>query len=336
MDIPRLDAWSLHCFVVLVRESNVTRAGAVLGLSQPATSAILARLRELFHDPILVKTSSTMVPTSRAIRIAARAQVLLDEMREVLKPTEPEFDALAFTGNIAIAATDYMRLLLIPPMMRMLQEKAPGLTVTVHNADRTRIYERLERADVDIGLGPQVVTSGRLHYCELWRDKASCLVRNGRKNWVHPLSPEEFAGMGHIRVVPSRPSYFDDMLDKALLPLGLRRRVILSERSFLMLPCILEATDLIATVPARFASYACQRNHLSMFEPQFSLGEMSLGLFWHDRIHKEPLFRWLRERICELTITGTALRAGPIGSEEATLPAAENASAAAGKPPAVN
>jgi hypothetical protein len=103
-----------------------------------------------------------------------------------------------------------------------------------------------------------------------------------------------------------------------------------------MLPCILEATDLVATVPARFASYACQRNHLEMFEPQFSLGEMSLGLFWHDRIHKEPLFQWLRERICELTMTGAAIKAGLTGSEGATLSAAENAFAGANKLPVLN
>jgi DNA-binding transcriptional LysR family regulator len=300
MDIPRLDAWSLHCFAVLVRESNVTRAGAALELSQPAASAILARLRELFQDPILVKSSSGMVPTPRAIDIAARAEKLLEDMQDMLRSAEPAFDPGRYTGSMSFVATDIVRLLVLPGLMKILQDEAPAITVSVHNADRTRIHERLERGDVDLGLGPQVVSTGRLHYKELWRDEATCLTRAGTAATRADLDARGFAALAHIRLVPSRPSYYDDLLDKALPQLGLRRRVAISERSFLMLPSLIEATDLVATVPRRFAHYVCARSDLEMFEPPVSLGPMSLGLYWHERTHREPLFRWLRGRIGDI------------------------------------
>lgn len=297
MDIPRLDAWSLHCFTVLVRESNVTRAGAALELSQPAASAILARLRELFQDPILVKSSSGMVATPRAIEIAARAEKLLEDMQDMLRPAEPAFDPHRFTGSVSFAATDIVRLLVLPHLMKVLQSEAPALTVSVHNADRTRIHERLERADVDLGLGPQVVSTGRLHYKELWCDEAVCLTRAGSAASHARLDAQRFAALAHIRLMPSKPSYYDDLLDKALPAMGLHRRVVMSERSYLMLPSLIEATELVATVPRRFARYACERSNLEMFEPPLQLGPLSLGLYWHERTHREPLFRWLRALI---------------------------------------
>ena len=306
MDIPRLDAWSLHCLAVLVRESNVTRAGAALGLSQPAASAILARLRELFHDPVLVKSSSGMVPTPRAIELAARAEKLLDDFQDMLRPAEPAFDPGQYAGSVSFAATDIVRVLVLPGVMKALQAEAPGVAVSVHNADRTRIHERLERGDVDLGLGPQVVSTGRLHYRELWRDRATCLARADAAAALARLDAGRFAALPHIRLVPSRPSYYDELLDKALPAMGLRRRVVMSERSFLMLPSLIEDTDLVAVVPRRYARYACERGRLGMFDPPVDLGDMSLGLYWHERTHREPLLRWLRARIGNIAGTPPA------------------------------
>lgn len=300
MDIPRLDAWSLHCLVVLVRERSVTRAGAVLGLSQPATSAILAKLRVLFQDPILVKSASAMVPSQRGIEMAALAQRLLADMQDLLRPSASVFDAAKFVGSVSFAATDIVRLLVMPPLMQVLQREAPGLSVVIDNADRTRIHERLDRSDVDLGLGPRVVSTNSLHFRELWRDTAICLASAARVEDLARLDAKGFAALGHIRLVPSKPSYFDELLDRALAQVDLRRRVVISERSFLMVPSLIRSTDLVATVPRRFAKHACQLGELGTFELPMPLDEMSIGLYWHERTHREPVFQWLRERICDV------------------------------------
>lgn len=299
MDIPRVDAWSLHCMAVLVRESNVTRAGAALGLSQPATSAILAKLRVLFQDPLLVKSASGMVPTPRAVELAARAERVLDDLRGMVS-ADQSLDPAKLEGKAAIAAMDLVRMLVLPQLLAVLQRDAPGLAISVHDADRTRIHERFEHAEVDLGIGPQVVSSGRLHYRELWRDTPACLVREDHPALDEALTVERFAALTHVRVVPSRPSFYDDALEKALTDRGLKRRVQVAERSFLMVPRLLEATDLVAVVPRRFAADACERHPLRTFDAPLALPELSMGLYWHERTHRDPTFQWLRQRIAAL------------------------------------
>ena len=299
MDVPQVDGWSLHCLAVLVRERNVTRAGAALGLSQPATSAILAKLRVAFQDPLLVKSGPAMVATPRAVELAARAQRVLDELR-AMTSAGPAAEPAGFEGDVAIAAMDLVRMLVLPRLLEALRREAPGLTITVHDADRTRIHERFEHADVDLGIGPEVVSSGRLHYRELWRDSAACLVRAEHPIEDVSLPLERFAALEFVRLLPSRPSFYDDALDRALIEHGLKRHVVVSERSYLMVPRILKVTDLVAVVPSRFAADAIVRHPLRTFRPPVALPALSMGLYWHERSHRDPRLQWLRQRIAAL------------------------------------
>jgi|694.fasta_scaffold70060_3 DNA-binding transcriptional LysR family regulator len=300
MDVPRLDAWSLHCLAVLINERNVTRAGALLELSQPATSAILAKLRILFGDALLVKSSTGMIPTPRGLELALQAEQVLEGMRRMTQPSETDFDAFSFKGSVAIAATDIVRLLILPELIKVLEVEAPGLTLKLSNADRTRVHERLERAELDMGLGPQEVSSGRLHFRELWTDSATCLMRTDVIAPNEKLTLDKFLQLSHIKLVPSQPSHFDDQLDKLLFLEGKRRNVAVLEPNFLMVPSLLSASHLVATVPKRFADRVCQSADYQQYVPPVTLGQMSIGIYWHERTHKESLFRWLRARICAL------------------------------------
>lgn len=305
MDIPRLDAWSLHCLVVLLKERNVTRAGAILDLSQPASSAILAKLRITFQDPLLVKSSKGMVPTPRALDLAAHAEKILENISRMMQPSELGFDPSTFKGTISIAATDVVRLLVLPELLSALKIEAPGLTVKITHADRTRINERLERAELDLGLGPHDVPSGRLHFRKLWTDRAACLMRAGVIAGGHTLQLSDFLKFSHIKLVPSQPSHYDEILDKALLSAGKIRDIKVMEPSFLMVPSLLAASDFIATVPQRFADLVCKDPRFENYEPPIDLGELCIGIYWHERTHQEPIFKWLRSRICKLSIANT-------------------------------
>lgn len=296
MDIPRTDSWSLHCLVILVRESNVTRAGAVLGLSQPATSAILARLRVMFQDPLLVKSATAMVPTPRALELASRADRVLEELRSMVR-TQHALDPATLDLEVSVVAMDLVRVLVMPRLLSLLQTEAPGVVFRFQEADRTRIHERFEHAEIDLGIGPEVVSSGRLHFRALWTDEAVCMAREDHPALSAPLTLEAFAALDHVRVVPSRPSFYDDAVDKALQAQGLRRDVQATERSYLMVPRLLEASRSIAVVPRRFAQDACERHPLKTFAPPVPLPPLCMGMYWHERTHTDPAFQWLRQRI---------------------------------------
>lgn len=301
MDVPRLDAWSLHCLVVLINERNVTRAGAILELSQPAASAILAKLRIIFQDPLLVKSSNGMIPTPRSIDLALYAEKILKDMSQMIQPSDLDFDPFNYKGTISIAAADIVRLLFLPEFLKVLGIEAPGLSVKIIQADRTRIHERLERGELDLGLGPQDVPSGRLHFRKLWTDKAACLIRGGVICGDQPIQLAEFLKLSHIKLVPSKPSHYDDLLDKALVLLGKSRVIKIMEPSFLMVPSLLAEGDLIATVPQRFADLVCKDPRFSSYPLPIDLGSLCIGIYWHERTHQEPIFRWIRSRICKLS-----------------------------------
>ncbi len=293
MNIPRLDAWSLYCLVVLVRERSVTRAATVLGMSQPAASAMLAKLRQLFNDPLLIKSSSQMMPSERALHLAQTAESLVGQMQSMLA-TQGPFDPKNFSGNIVIVAVDYMRLLAVPTLARVLEKEAPNVTLTVREANRIHIHEWMERADVDLGLGPGVVPSGRMHFKQLCNDQAVCIARTDHPAFREPMTPERFCSLRHVQITPSRPSFYDGAIDKALSNIGLKRNIVLSERSFMMIPHIIKETDLVATIPRQLAIHVCAGHNLALFNSPLDLPGMKFGLYWHSRAHQDPLNRWIR------------------------------------------
>jgi DNA-binding transcriptional LysR family regulator len=295
MDAPRLDGWSLHCLCVFVREQSVTRAGAVLGLSQPAASAVLAKLRMTFGDQLLVKSNSRMVPTPRAMELLQQSERLLQEMRLMLEP-ETNVDPARFAGSVTIAAIDMARALLFPGLLEHLSTEAPGVTVRVHEVDRTRIHEQLENGSVDLGIGPSRVPTGSLHYRQLWVD-SPILIAAPSTLEAAATNAQALCSFRAAVVMTSRPSFYDDELDKTLAVLGLRRNVAVIEKSYLMLPLLLERGGLVAIVPGQFGRYAVQRHALAMRDCPIELADLKVGLFWHERTHRDPMFRWIRDRI---------------------------------------
>lgn len=295
MDAPRLDAWSLHCLAVFVRERSVTRAGAALGLSQPAASAVLAKLRTSFGDPLLVKSASGMVPTPRAVGLGRQCERMLHEMRLMLEPeaTPPA----RFEGSVTIAAIDTVRALLWPSLLPLLAAEAPGVTVRVHEVDRMRIHEHLENGTVDLGIGPSSVSTGRLHYKELWADHPVLMAGRSTIDGGNVLSAEQLCSLRSAVVQPSRPSFYDDQLDKALAAIGLHRKVALIEKSYLVLPLLLERCQLVAVVPALFGLHATRWHAVSVSDCPIDLAELSVGLYWHEKTHRDPMYQWIRERI---------------------------------------
>ena len=318
MDAPRLDSWSLHCLAVFVREQNVTRAGAVLGLSQPAASSILAKLRTTFSDPLLVKSPSGMVPTPRAIELRRQCERLLDDMRAML---EANADLARFQGTVTIAAIDTARALVLPSLLQLLAAEAPGICLRVHEVDRTRIHEQLENGSVDLGIGPSRVATGRLHYKQLWVDRAVLVASRSRLESVI-VDAERLCDFQGAMVQTSRPSFYDDELDNALAAIGLMRRVSVVEKSYLMLPLLLEHSRLVAVVPERFGLYAMQRHAISITECPVKLPELSMGLYWHERTHRDSIYRWVRERItsCMPITLATSTESGERVSQERQNP----------------
>ncbi|WP_345248142.1 LysR family transcriptional regulator [Pigmentiphaga soli] len=298
-NVESIDVPLLRAFRALVDESSVTRAAHLLGMSQPAMSAQLKKLREVFRDPILTRTAGGSRPTERASdligpvrEVLRRIELLAASPAEGLAPSDYQL-------TVKITATDYAQRILLNRILAPMREKAPGVRLEFRRADRTQVREWMEQGLVDLGIGPMTVPSGRLHFRRLYRDNALCILGPGTLAADMPLTLDAYCGLAHVRVVPARESYFDDAVTRRLAKLGRKRQVVLTVPDFLALADIVRGAPVGATVPRTLLQMDGHADGFDVRPLPFSLPDMQVGLYWHDRTHNSAVHKWLRAIITE-------------------------------------
>ena len=290
-DIRRIDLNLLVALEALLEEQSVTRAADRLALTQPTVSAMLARLRTLFGDPLFVRTPRGILPTPRATALAPRLKQWLAEARALV--ADEGFDPATADLTVSISANDYIQSALIVPFIRRLRREAPNARLAVRSPQLGDMAAMLADAELDLCITtspemPDADLRSRL----LYQERYVCVVRSG-----HPLKPkravtlEQFLAYPHAMVSPTE-GRFVGPVDRALAALGRRRRVVLSAPGFLILPEILATDDVIAVVPERVL---CGRmTGLRTFAPPVAVQGFDVVMLWHERLHQDPAHRWLR------------------------------------------
>lgn len=295
-DIRTLDLNLLKALDALLDERNVTRAAERLALTQPAVSGMLTRLRESFDDPLFVRAQRGMVPTARALELAAPLKQLLGDLESLLQP--PAFDPATATMTLRIAATDYALSAVVVPFLEALRLQAPGIRVAVLPVDDARLQGQFERGEVDLALVTPESSPGDLHARRLFDEDYVCLLRAD-----HPaarkgrLSLDSFCALDHA-LVSYAGGAFRGVTDEALAAVGRERRVSLSVSNFLALPEILRRSDLLAVVPRRLTAHA---EGLVVLDPPLAIPSFTKLLAWHERAHRDPGQRWVRELLFSCT-----------------------------------
>ncbi|MFC0139157.1 LysR family transcriptional regulator [Erwinia mallotivora] len=287
-DIRTMDLNLLKALDALLDERNVTRAAERLALTQPAVSGMLTRLRDCFSDPLFSRTQRGIVPTPRALELAAPVKQILSDMDALLQPGvfEPENATLTLT----IAATDYALKAVVVPFIARLRPLAPGVIVSVVGVDYSQLAGQLERGDVDVALITPDTTPEGLHARNLFDEEYLCVMRHDHSDAAGVLTLERFCELDQV-LVSYTGDKFNGATDRALALLGRNRRVVMAVNSFLMLPEILAVSDLIAVAPARLMvatpGMVCKT-------PPLTIERFSKTLVWHQRTHHNAAHRWLR------------------------------------------
>jgi DNA-binding transcriptional LysR family regulator len=276
----------------LLVEKSVTRAARRVGLSQPAMSNALARLRALFADPILVRAAKGMVPTPRADGLAAPIREALSTVERALAP--PAFDPRTAHRTFTIATVDTNEVELVPKLIARLATEAPAVDVRVippaRGANPTALLES-ETADIAV---MAVKPVGPPLRAEAWyRERFVCIARKGHPALRGRLTLPRFCALAHVLIAPygNPGSYVDD----ALARLGRRRRVAARLSSFLSAPVLVAESDLIATVGSRLARRAAAWLPLQILDLPLRLPEVEIGAIWHPRVEHDAGHRWFRE-----------------------------------------
>lgn len=277
----------------LLAERNVTHAARRLNLSQPALSAQLARLRQLFGDPLLLPAQRGMIPTQRALDLQEPLRRALEEVRGVLVAGST-FDPAAADLTVSIAASDYGQYAVLMPLAVALAGEAPGLRLAFRTLDAANLAGQMERGEVDLALMTPQTAPDRLRMRILFEERYVAIARRDHPAIGAGLDLDTYCSLDHVVVSPQGGG-FAGPADAALAAHGRVRRVALSAAGFLIVPELVERSDMVALVPERIARDRADR--LQVFEPPVPVPGFGLALVWHDRTSDHPAQRWLRARL---------------------------------------
>jgi DNA-binding transcriptional LysR family regulator len=297
MDSKRLDLNLMVTLEALLVEQNVTKAAARLHLSQPAVSAQLSRLRDVFDDPLLIPAQRGMTPTAKAVELLDPLRQALDQVRATVV-THRSFKPAKARLTVAIACTDYLQAAVVKPLVVQLRTRAPGVRVALRNLDIAQLEAQMAGGDVDLALMTPQAAPPSLRTKHLFDERYVLIGRRSHPRLRKGITIEDFAQLEHV-IVSLRGGDFVTPVDEVLAALGHRRNVVLSAASFLFVPEIVSQSNFVALVPERLVHGRADK--LKLIDCPFPVEGFAVGMVWHERSHGHSGQRWIREAIASLT-----------------------------------
>jgi DNA-binding transcriptional LysR family regulator len=284
----------------LLTERHVTKAADKVGLSQPAMSNALSRLRAMFSDELLVRTATGMTPTPRALELVDPLSQLLRQAERVLE-SDAGFDPQTTKRTFTIRMSDILSCLLLPQLM-VQSRNAPSIGYNVLHLPPARTIDALERDEVDLAISMGLDHSNAIRSEQLLRDRMVCIMRKS-----HPIAASEtisfddFIAQEHMKVSmsPTDVRFVDDVLGEV----GRERKIVLNVPHWLVVPHVLRRTDLIAVMPGQLAAVLMDAD-LKMFEVPFESAPFSWLMYWHRRYDQSNANRWLRNHVQTVCVGG--------------------------------
>jgi DNA-binding transcriptional LysR family regulator len=304
MNISKIDLNLLIYLDVLLREKNVTRAASQLNITQPAMSNGLKRLRTLFNDPILVRTSDGMVPTERARALAPSIRKILLELEEALQGEE-EFNELKSQRVFRIMASDYAASTLIPTLLRALNKVAPNITLDIMTPSDVTFHD-VEAGKIDMAINRFDELPQSFHQKAIWRDSFSCLL-SADSPLVNKFNLNAYLGTKHVWVsktgfgvgVGMDPKDVQKLgwVDEALARLGKKRDIKVFTRNYHVAMQLAYEDNLIATLPTKAALLHKNDSNFTILKPPFEIPDIELKMIWSPLLHHDASHIWFRQLV---------------------------------------
>ncbi len=289
---------------VLLRECNVTRAAEELGISQPAMSNSLRRLRDLFTDPLLVRTSSGMVATARAMELQPLVRNVLIAAEEVILP-KAEFNPTESDRIFRIMASDYTECTLLPTLLKCIRQLAPGVCIDVLTPSDVNFHD-VENGKVDLVINRFDTLPQSFHQIHLWEDSFSCVVSATnpvKDNW----NLDTYLNSNHVWVsktgmgvgVGMTPDDVQRLgwVDEALSKLGKKRSIGVFTRHYQAAVRLATQQDLIVTLPSLTVQTISNKDDVVVLRPPFDIPKMRLKMVWSPLLQYDLGHKWMRQLI---------------------------------------
>ncbi|WP_437725581.1 LysR family transcriptional regulator [Sorangium sp. So ce861] len=295
----RLASLDLNLLVVLdelLRSQSTVVAAKRLGRAQSSVSHALGRLREVFGDPLFVRTGTALRPTSFAEELAAPLRAQLDALEQLLEPTagvEPSRLERTFT----LSAPDWAVVLMLPPLMARLRREAPGVDIVLRSF-RMDVDRAVQSGEIDVALGVRFQPLSGLVMQRLLEEPFACIAHRDHPDLGEHITLEAYAAAAHVLVAPYELP--GSPLDDELARLGHRRRVVLRVPHFSAALFVVAQTDLIATLPSSFVHATAPLLCLRVIEPPLAIPPFSFSCLFSATRQKDPAHVWLRRCVSEV------------------------------------
>lgn len=304
MELQDLDLNLLVVFNQLLVERRVSKVAENLGLTQPAVSNSLARMRKLLGDELFLRTPAGMEPTPFAEQLAESVTYALGMIHSALNQRS-SFDPSTSTRPFTVGMTDIGEIFFLPTLMDRLRRQAPGVSFSTVRNTAVNLKDEMEAGKVDLAIGLLPQLKGGFFQRLLFRQRYVCLFRQGHKLDKKRISLDEFTAAQHLVVVSAGTGH--GKVDEVLKRSGIERDVRLTVPHFVSVGQILQATDLVTTVPEFLALRLVEPFKLAYLSHPAKLPEVAINVFWHAKFHKAPANQWLRTLVFD-TFGGEAQR----------------------------
>jgi DNA-binding transcriptional LysR family regulator len=296
MNVTDLDLNLLAVFDAIWRRKSVSRAAEDVGLSQPAVSNALRRLRAQFADQLFVRIGSEMRPTPLADELGAVIPAALAQIRSGLERRR-DFDPLKERRTYTLIMTDIGEIVFLPRLLQYVRDQAPGVSLRTVQLSARETPRALESGEVDLAIGFMPDLKSGVYQQQLFTTTYVVILRKHHPTIRELMSRAQFLGAIHAVAEAVGTGHY--AIERQLQRLGVARQIGLRVPNFLALPRIIAATDMIATVPEQLADAFRSMPIRSVRHP-IPFPPLPIKQFWHERYHEDPANRWLRQTCTRL------------------------------------
>ncbi|SIO47246.1 DNA-binding transcriptional regulator, LysR family [Bradyrhizobium erythrophlei] len=294
--MPKLAAIDLNLLVVfdaIMRDRSVTRAGQRLGLSQPAMSHALTRLRHMLKDELFVRSPNGMAPTPRAEELATPIRVALDGLQQSLEPVQ--FDASKATATFRIAVDNYAAIVLVAPIAAHVARIAPGVRLDFRPSGTLDVFDQLDRSELHLAMGPTAAPGERFSRRRLLQDQFVVVHRKDHPSAkAQEFSTEKLATLPQLEI--SSAQFGPDLVDASF---GKPKPAVkpAMRAPFLSAAQILATSDLVSVLPLNVAKSLVKSHKLAFHRLSRPPKPIEAATIWLRRLDNQPAHAWLREVI---------------------------------------
>lgn len=296
MNLRRVDLNLLAVFHAIFETRSVTLAAERFGITQPAMSNALSRLREMCGDALFVPTSSGMQPTPYALEIADTISEALRDVQAALGHRR-SFDPATNDKMFRFHLNDMGQMYFLPPMLEHVRKTAPNVKIEAVSLSLDAIRDAMEDGRIDFALGKLPKLAGRgVRSKVLFAERYDVLTAGGRAPAGPPLTRESFLAAAHA--VVSSASGGHRIIEETLVKMG--ARIVLRVPNFTVIPTILQRANLMVTVPSRLAADLARMHNLSVYRLPLDVPAFNVSTFWHERFDTDPAIDWMRRQLFQL------------------------------------